>query len=279
MDLNEKIGLGSVQFGTRYGIGNTTGQTSAEEVTKILDRAYQYGIRTIDTASAYGNAEQILGDNDLKRFKVISKFMPASGGQSITDQLKLSLTHLQINSLHGFLAHRPLSLLENKNQWKELEHLKKEGKVEKIGYSLNAPDELKALLDKNMMPDLVQVPYNYFDNRFKEQLIKLKVGGCEVHTRSAFLQGLFFMKPGALPPFFSEVKNIIQNLQLVFSDKLPGALLKYVLSLDFIDKVIMGVENETQLTANIQKIGAAPEMAGFNDMIPDSILMPSNWPQ
>lgn len=279
MSLNEKIGLGSVQFGTRYGIANKAGQTPAEEVAQILDTAHQYGIRTIDTASAYGNAEKVLGYNNLHRFKLISKFMPATAGQTITDQLNCTISDLQINSLYGYLAHSPSDLLENKEQWKELEYLKNTSRIEKIGYSLNKPDELKALIAQNMIPDLVQVPFNYFDNRFKEQLIALKEKGCEIHIRSAFLQGLFFMKPDLLPPFFKEVKETIQNLQLAYENKLPGALLKYVLKFDFVDRVIIGVETEAQLVDNIQKINTAPELPELRYAIPDSVLMPSYWPQ
>ncbi|HKO80764.1 MAG TPA: aldo/keto reductase [Chitinophagaceae bacterium] len=278
MRLNEKIGLGTVQFGIKYGIANKTGQTPAAEVTRILDKAYQYGVRIVDTASAYGNAEQVLGYNDLHRFQLVSKFMPVTIGRSLADQLNHTLFHLQIDSLYGFLAHRPMSLLENKNQWQELEYLKSDGLVKKIGYSLNNTNELTELLDNNMMPDLIQVPYNYFDNRFKEQLIELKMRGCEVHARSAFLQGLFFMNPDSLSPFFDKVKDILKNLQLTYGDHLPGVLLKYVLKLDYVDRVILGVENEYQLTENIKKMEEAPEIPEFNSAIVDSILMPSNWP-
>src|SRR5688572_20453432 len=177
MNLNEKIGLGTAQFGALYGIANKTGQTPAGEVTNILNRANQFGISIIDTAAAYGNAEKVLGNNSLHRFKLISKFMSPVKGGTITDQLNRTLSDLQINSLYGYLAHSPTGLLENKNQWKELQTLKNTGRVEKIGYSLNKPDELEGLLAQNMIPDLVQVPYSYFDNRFKQQLIGLKKRG------------------------------------------------------------------------------------------------------
>jgi aryl-alcohol dehydrogenase-like predicted oxidoreductase len=279
MNLISKIGLGSVQFGIPYGVSNKDGQTSSEEVTKILIYANKSGITYIDTASAYGNAEEVLGFNDLNNFKIISKFMPQEENNSISFQLKTSLEKLNVDALYGYLAHRPLSLLDNPKQWEELLILKQQNKIKKIGFSLNEPSELDMLLSKGMMPDLIQVPYNYFDNRFKDILIDLKAKGCEIHTRSTFLQGLFFTDVKKLPSFFDEVKKNINELQINLSDNLSGALLKHVLSLDFIDVVIMGVENEKQLKSNLTNINASHYLPPNDFNFSELVLMPSNWPK
>ena len=71
----QKIGLGTVQFGIPYGISNQKGQTSVLEVARILTLAKQKGVGIIDTASAYGTAEKVLGQHDLSAFKVVSKFI------------------------------------------------------------------------------------------------------------------------------------------------------------------------------------------------------------
>jgi aryl-alcohol dehydrogenase-like predicted oxidoreductase len=279
MSLNHKVGIGSVQFGIPYGVSNNHGQTTSEEVTKILNYANKSGIKFIDTASAYGNAEEVLGFNDLNNFKIISKFMPQEENNSISFQLKTSLKKLNVDSLYGYLAHRPLSLLDNQKQWEELLVLKQENKVRKIGFSLNEPSELVLLLNNGMIPDLIQVPYNYFDNRFKDILIDVKAKGCEIHTRSTFLQGLFFTDVKKLPSYFDDVKKNINELQINLSDNLSGALLKHVLSLDFIDVVIMGVENVIQLKINLKDIDSAEVLTSKEFNFSQSILMPSNWPK
>lgn len=275
---NLKIGLGTVQFGTMYGISNTTGQTSIGEVEKILHTALDKGIQVIDTASAYGKAEEILGNYDLTRFKIVSKFIPVIKKNTITNQLQDSLSKLHLNSIHAYLAHRPMSLTEDTNQWNELQNLKEMGKVKKIGFSLNSPGELELLLKKKMIPDLVQVPYNYFDNRFRNYMIQLKGIGCEIHTRSTFLQGLFFMNPHNLPPFFDEVKSAITNLQLKYKSDLANVLLKYVTSFEFIDHVIIGVESEAQLIDSLRQNNSTQKLSQYNKTISELILMPSNWP-
>lgn len=279
MNPNSKIGLGSVQFGVPYGISNKDGQTSYEEVSRILNYANECGITIIDTASVYGEAEEILGANNLINFKIISKFMPEESTDSIRIQLEKSLINLKVDLLYGYLAHRPLSLIDNPKQWDELLMLKQENKIIKIGFSLNEPRELDLLLGKGMIPDIIQVPYNYFDNRFKDILINLKSNGCEIHTRSTFLQGLFFSDVLKLPHFFDEVKKDIIELQVNFGDNLSSVLLKYILSLDFIDVVIMGVENVIQLENNLKNINSAQMLIAKEFNFSQSILMPSNWPK
>lgn len=279
MSLTSKIGLGSVQFGIPYGVSNVEGQTTKEEVSKILSLANKKEIKLIDTAAAYGNAEEVLGGFDLSSFEVVSKFMPSTEQETLEHQFESSLQKLNLSSLYGYLAHRPLDIIENPNQWETLQKLKKEGKIKKIGFSLNTPSEIENLILKGFVPSLVQVPYNYLDNRFKDVLIDLKRNGCEIHTRSSYLQGLFFMNTLKLNSFFDEAKPIIKSLQDECNESLSGVLLKYVLDLPFIDKVILGIENSNQFQSNLNNIEIASSLEERFFNISESILMPSNWPK
>jgi len=276
--LNHKLGLGTVQFGLPYGISNTAGQTTAAEVCSILKAASEHGITVLDTASAYGNAEEVAGKNDLSQFNIVSKYITPSPGKSIREQLQQSLNDLHTEKLYGYLAHRPAEILNDASQWKMLKDSQQQGLVEKIGFSLNTTEELKALLDKNFVPDLIQAPYNYFDNRFEYLIQKLKEKGCEIHTRSAFLQGLFFKDVNTLPSFFEIVKPLIKRVQQQ-THNISGALLHFVASKPFIDKAIIGVENTQQLLINIRDMKLGIELDINNVAIPEQILMPSNWPK
>ena len=131
--------------------------------------------------------------------------MPSPENESLNVQFEKTLSNLKIDSLYGYIAHRPLELHENPQQWEDLLRLKEDKKINKIGFSLNKPEELDLLCSKGMTPDLIQVPYNYFDNRFKNNLIQMKKQGCEIHARSPFLQGLFFTNPHKLPSFFKQL--------------------------------------------------------------------------
>ena len=279
MKLASKIGLGSVQFGLSYGISNTVGQTSNEEVSRILDIAFRYGITTIDTAASYGTSESIIGKNEANRFDIVSKFMPSSFGVSIKEQFENSLIALHVNQLYGYLAHRPLELIANKKDWDEAQQLKASNEIAKIGFSLNDPKEYYLLKEANIIPDIVQVPFNYFDSRFTEILIELKEKGAETHTRSTFLQGLFFMDKNQLSDFFRPVFHELEYLQAAYKEELSASLLKYVLKQPFIDKVILGVENANQLKINIDGLATASDLKPITNQFPDALIMPVHWPR
>jgi aryl-alcohol dehydrogenase-like predicted oxidoreductase len=278
MDHKSKLGIGSVQFGTHYGISNIQGQTSRMEVSKIIRLALKEGINLLDTAGAYGDAEIVLGQNNPGAFKVVSKFLTPKAPETIGDHLNRSLTRLQIKELYGFIAHRPLDVYANPLLWEELKELKNTGFIEKIGFSLNEPAELTSLLNLGIMPDLIQVPFNYFDRRFTTHLIEIKKSGCEVHARSSFLQGIFFADVKSLPPYFDEIKPNIKSLQESITS-LSGSLLRFVIEKPFIDKVIMGVENCNQLLLNLKSIENSAELPELKVSISEKILVPSNWPK
>lgn len=53
--------LGTAQLGQEYGIHNSTGKPSQETAYQILDYAWNHGIHILDTAGAYGVAEDLIG--------------------------------------------------------------------------------------------------------------------------------------------------------------------------------------------------------------------------
>lgn len=271
-----KIALGTVQFGIPYGISNSEGKTGADEVSRILGYARQRGIALLDTASVYGESEAVLGGNDLAGFNIVSKFMPPGEGADIYAQLLKSLERLRVPSLYGYLAHRPESVISDVRYWQELMGLKRRGLVKKIGLSFNETHEIEEVLAKGMIPDIIQVPYNYLDKRFVKYFKAFKDNGCEIHTRSAFLQGLFFVAPEKLPEYFNIVKPIIGELQKN-GEKLPAALLSHCLGQELIDKVIIGVNNLGQLKNILDNLSAVYHLGEYADVVPDTILMPSRW--
>lgn len=278
MNLKKKIGLGTVQFGLNYGISNKNGKTTRQEVENILRFAKKNNIDLLDTAIAYGESEKVLGLVGVKSFKVISKFLPMDESNlTITQQLQNSLYSLKTSSLYAYLAHQPKDILKSPAQWKELADLKESGKIGKIGFSLNEPEVLEEILKRKIILDIIQVPYNYFDRRFEELMKMLHEQGCEIHSRSTFLQGLFFKKPETLPSYFNLAKKALHEVRNS-TNYLAGSLLRFVLEKKFIDKVIVGVETKLQLEENIKSLNSCKILPNSAHDIPGSILIPSNWP-
>ena len=91
---SSKLGLGTVQFGLNYGISNNEGITPEEEIENILSYAWSANINTIDTASAYGVSEEVLGRNMKNDFRIVTKFLSAESSD------------LDIRDLMRFFGHK-----------------------------------------------------------------------------------------------------------------------------------------------------------------------------
>ena len=118
----ERLALGTAQFGGSYGVANRSGQVSQDNIDKILKICEKNEISCIDTAVAYGKSEETLGNFDVTKYKIVSKLTEITEISSnienfIVNQVKETLSKLNISKLHGLLLHRPEQLLlENGTQ-------------------------------------------------------------------------------------------------------------------------------------------------------------------
>src|SRR5688572_15820118 len=121
-----KIAIGTAQFGLNYGISNEHGQTSFGDVCEILKQA-ENKLDTLDTATAYGNSETVLG-NALQEtnthFKVITKL--SGKEESIAETVADSLKKLGLTKLDGCLFHNFENYKAQPEQFEELQKLKAE---------------------------------------------------------------------------------------------------------------------------------------------------------
>ncbi len=248
-----KIGIGTVQFGLDYGISNTKGKVSQSEISEILKLAKKQNISYIDTARAYGNSEQVLGDNLENEFSIVSKISPDA--KNAHQEVKTSLQHLKVEKMYGYLFHDFDTFENNPLLWKELEEIKAEKKVEKIGFSLYYPSQLEKIFDQNINFDIIQIPYNLFDRRFEPYFEELKSRNVEIHVRSVFLQGLFFIDVQKLSPHFDFVSNKLTYLHsLAQHHNLNRAALPlfFVLNNPNIDITLLGLSSLFDLEQNLK---------------------------
>jgi aryl-alcohol dehydrogenase-like predicted oxidoreductase len=279
MHDSSRIALGTVQFGLDYGISNTGGKPPKQEIEAILNLALESKIELLDTANAYGEAEQVIGELNSNRFDIVTKFLPESQNGLFENQFHDSLHKLNTENVYGLLAHRPMDVVDHPEIWDKMKAQKDKQKVKKIGFSFDRPEEYYAVIEESFYPDIVQVPFNYFDDRFIDIIKELKVKGCEIHTRSAFLQGLFFTNLSQLSSFFDDVKEIISELQKIHGQLLAAALLRFVLDNEYIDKVVIGVQNRIQLQNILDSLLNAPKIESLNKNVNNKILQPSLWPK
>lgn len=274
-----KLALGTVQFGVDYGISNSDGKPPIQEIEAILKLTLESKIDLLDTANSYGEAEHVIGLLNANRFYIVTKFLPESQNGLFENQFQDSLSKLKTEHVYGLLAHRPMDVVNNPEIWDKMNVQKDNQKVKKIGFSFNSTEEYYAVIGKSFYPDIVQVPFNYFDDRFSDIIKELKSNGCEIHVRSAFLQGLFFANTSQLSTFFNEVKELVIELQKEYNTSLAAALLLFILDNKFIDKVVIGIQNRNQLQNILDSEVIAPKLKGLDKKINHKILQPSLWPK
>ena len=153
-----KIGIGTVQFGLNYGISNNSGIISDFEINKVFNTLSKSAISYIDTAQAYGNAEQRIGKFDLSDYKIISKVNKISKSKEIKSHFLSSLNNLGVNRLYGLLVHDFNHFKSDNSIYNEMKKLKNQGLVKKIGFSLYNIDQLNYLLSNKINLDILQIP-------------------------------------------------------------------------------------------------------------------------
>lgn len=285
MNLVNKLVLGTAQFGMDYGVNNSRGQVTPVEVNQILIESGNAGLQFIDTAYGYGNSEDVLGTSPALHsnvFKIISKY--AAEGLSPIEQYSASLSRLKVDKLYAYMVHNFPTYNENQEIWEEFRALKEEGRVERIGFSLYSQNELEYLLEHNLGIDIVQVPYNILDRQFEKWFPVLHEKGIEVHTRSAFLQGLFFKKPETFSGNITPLAKYVNSIQKYCIDndiQIQDLALGYVLS-SLADGVLIGVDSLNQLRNNISSAGRTITKQDLSyirsiDVEEIELLSPVNW--
>jgi len=279
--------LGTVQFGLHYGINNTNGQPSNGEVSDIFHCAYDNGLKQLDTADAYGDAQSLIGsfiETTGKSFEINTKFH-VSNGHTISAQLIQALDKLKVDHIHTYFYHRFEDLRKEPNTLVELKSLRDQKKINKIGVSVYSNGEFEASINTPEI-DVIQFPFNLLDNYTKRGVLmqRAKLKGKELQVRSIFLQGLFF-KTDALPEVIRPLTKYLSSLkEMASSNNLSmfDLALGYALSKEEIDSVIIGVDTKEQLAVNLTSSEKALNQSLISnidsiDVKEEALLYPYNW--
>ena len=260
--MNSKLILGTVQFGLKYGINNTIGKLKKDEVLSLLKVAYSSGIRILDTAEAYGNAHQLIGNYHKKqdnfKFKIITKFPHEVKHNLIKSKVIEYLDIMYVKTLDAIMFHSFDSFKSNYNALKTLNQLKSDGLINNIGVSVYTNTQLESLLNEDLIT-VVQLPFNLLDNfSVRGDLInKLKEKGKIIHTRSAFLQGLFFKQANDNNIIVRKLNNeliLLHNIKSKLNCSMEELALSYCINQELVDNVIIGVDSMDQLNSNLKAI-------------------------
>ncbi|HVW73789.1 MAG TPA: aldo/keto reductase [Rhizomicrobium sp.] len=277
-----RLGIGTVQFGQAYGVSNTNGQVPRSEVKLILELAARSGIGLLDTAANYGEAEAVLGGNDLSPFRIVSKTCSVRHGvHAVIARARESVRTLGAVDL--LLVHSVTDLLgpSGTTLWRALQALKTEGVIGGVGISAYVGDDPVALAER-FRPDAMQLPFSLLDQRLLRDgsLARLKSLGVEIHARSLFLQGLLFMAqpPKQLAAAGPMLDRVRAEIAAAGATPLAAAL-GFVLSQPEIDVAVVGMTGIQQLGEIITAaLAPLPQLDWQACALPDErILTPSLW--
>tara|TARA_B110000259_G_scaffold188479_1_gene247952 strand:- start:13383 stop:14261 length:879 start_codon:yes stop_codon:yes gene_type:complete len=288
---SSKLIIGGAQIGLNYGVSNTKGQLNTCEIESIVNIANSNDINFIDTASAYGNSEKVIGKYLKSDWKIITKLsdiLSKNNKDTIFNNTKnsffSSLQKLHRKNIYGLLLHSTDELKGSGGHeiWSALLELKNEGFVDKIGYSIYDPEELDDLY-MDYEADIIQAPLSIFDQRLKDSgwLERLNKNAVEIHIRSIFLQGLLLMKPEDRPKNFLKwgkiwkewdnwlVKNKITSIE---------ACIYFALSQKNVDKIVVGINSSNELQEILNITARNKNKILFPQGCMDkNLINPINW--
>lgn len=278
-----RLALGTVQWGMPYGIANRTGVPASAEIEEMLALAARAGVTVIDTARAYGTAEETIGrlTKGSDDWRVVTKVDPSV---SAAESVSASMDALGRRPLETVLLHDAT----RQDQWRDLLELREAGAVLRAGISASTPDEAFAALE-NADVQVIQVAASLFDQRLERGgFFDLAVErGAEVFVRSVYLQGAAHFRPDALPPHLiplgaplRAVHTWARQHQLAPSE----VFLLYAMALPGVT-IVVGCESRPQLEANLRVLRhprlSGDELSELSELtagLPEEVLTPSRWP-
>ncbi|HLO82320.1 MAG TPA: aldo/keto reductase [Chitinophagaceae bacterium] len=299
-----RLTLGTVQLGLNYGIANRAGQPDQSKSHAILDAALKAGINTLDTAYDYGNAEAVIGGflkskaekpllNIVSKFRIEQEHVGKMNliRNDVYSKVRKSLSDLGIEKMPIYLFH------QSKNQPLQsmgesismiLQELKRDGLIEKGGISVDRPANMDLIIGNDCF-ECVQIPINIFDQELirDNSLVRLKERNKIVFARSIFLQGLFFLAPGALTGNLKQAGIYLKNLRLLAEEAgltVAELAFSFVRDLEGITSLLFGAEREEQVQQNFQLLNV-PELsekiklkaAELFEHMPDEVITPRLW--
>ena len=296
--MGPEICLGTAQFGLPYGITNMAGQVGEPEVGALLNMAASAGLRFLDTAQAYGDAEAVLGRTLLPGhgFRLISKLkqqneVTFTAKDCVAWEHAFECTRLRLGQqcLDALLLHSAGDLRKpgNKHLQEWLFSLRERGLVRRLGISIYDSSDLEGVSPELL--DLVQLPLSLYDQRMlrDDTISRLRDQGCAVHARSLYLQGLLLSSAASWPTWVNPaVREHHKRLEKLATDRgcnLLDCALGFARAQEDLEAVVVGLCSRRELVQLLQAWGKPSPWVGGEweqwSLEKSEILDPRRWPQ
>ncbi len=215
----------------RVGFGGIPIQRiTQEETNKVINELIDKNVNFIDTARAYTISEEYIGnaiEGKREKFFISTKSM-ARDYESMKQDIEISLKNLKTDyidlyQIHNLKPEEYKTIFDENKAYKALLEAKEEGKIKYIGITSHSLETIeKSIGDEKF--STIQFPYNIIEDQADEVFKKANKKDI----------GIIVMKPLA--------GGAIDDAKLA---------IKYILSKDYIDVVIPGMESIEQVRENV----------------------------
>lgn len=295
-----RIGLGTVEIGLAYGVGNE-GLPSEDEAITLLKSVVDMGITYIDTARGYGLAEERIGKSGIgkneniiigTKFAQFLKNEPNLHGaeleKRIREDIDVSRKNLNKETLQLVQFHNEL---EDYTDYSEIidimKKLQDEEKVLHIGVAVRGEAAALAAIETGFF-ETIQLAYNIVDQRMNDGvLVKAQQHNVGIINRSVLLKGALTPARTALPDALMPLKQAADTAEHIAGElgiDLPTLALRFVLSHPSVSTALIGTvkPNRIESALSALKQGPLPEdviqklqTLAMNDPLQ---VDPSKWP-
>jgi len=281
---NQKIGFGTAAIGRPLYI-NIRNQTPAafdlasfrNNAFKILDSAYEQGIRYFDTAPGYGLAEQVLiewvknkKDESIEvatkwGYYYVADFNPNAITHEVKDhsierlikqwdvskELLPFLSTLQIHS-----ATFETGVLENESVLQKLAEIKSKHKIH-IGITTTGDNQVDVLkkaidikVDGSPLFDVYQITYNIFDQSLLEVLSLIKESNSRIIIKEALANGRVL--PNDQYPEYIELYKALGSMADKYAVGVDALALQFCIQTINPFMVLSGASSTAQIRQNLE---------------------------
>ena len=298
MTAPPSIVLGTAQWGMDYGVANRSGPPDDRELARVLRIARRAGATRLDTAAAYGDSEQRIGEavgadpawhvTTKLDPRLASATTPSDARRLVAGGLASALRRMRRPRLDAVLLHGKDQLDAHRGAiWAALREARENGTVTAIGVSVaDVRDALDCVEHDGV--EVVQLAVSLLDRRAIDRglLEHARELGVDVMGRSPYLQGAALLQPRSLPAHLKQLGAPLTRVRAWCAERereLPATLLAWVLELPLAG-VVVGAERAEQLNQQLRALAMPLTAAEHGELgalvgeLADPTLDPSRWP-
>jgi aryl-alcohol dehydrogenase-like predicted oxidoreductase len=294
------VGIGTAALAVPYGApGSERVAPEPAAARRTLLAAVERGVRFVDTAPAYGDAETLVGATlgDREECTLATKIaIPPCGWEELSpEQIRVHVRASAEASLRALRRER-LDVLQVHNADEALVHrgavgqalveLRDAGLVGMTGATVYGEANALAVIASPAF-DVVQVAFSALDRRAERTVLPAATAaGTTVVARSLLLRGVLSPAGRRLNGPFAALAAEADAVRMALGaswEELPGAAVAFVLSRPGIACALLGPREESELIALLEGAerfrDAVAKLEPAPPELPDWLLDPSRWPQ